>query len=139
MLFEWFNRTKVSHSLTLIGWFVAELRSTFEIKSSKPYYILKSFLTRNTVNSLANICGMDSLSSPRQSFVLSCFKICDWLLSPQKGGKGWYCVGFFSIYFTHLRLPILKLILHSHNKSCKSHGLRLCKSLKATYTFSHKI
>ena len=38
-----------------------------------------------------------------------------------------------SQYFTHLRLPILKLILHSHNRI-----FRLCKSLETTYTFSNK-
>ena len=42
-------------------------------------------------------------------------------------------IGCFSIYFTHLKLPILKLILNSHNTI-----FRLCKSLKATCTFSHK-
>ena len=122
MSFEWFSRTTVSHNLTLIGWFAAELRATFEIESSKPYYILQTFLTRNTVNPLANICGIDSLSSPRHSFFFwSHFKIWDWSLSLQKGMRGWYCVRFFSIYFTHLRLPILEFILHSHNRIlCKS-------------------
>ena len=36
--------------------------------------------------------------------------------------------GFFSIYSTHLKLPISKLIFHSHN----SQNLQE-KSLKATY------
>ena len=39
-----------------------------------------------------------------------------------------------SQYVTHLRLPILKLILHSHNKI-----FRLCKSSETTYSFSNKI
>ena len=37
--------------------------------------------------------------------------------------------GFFSIYSTHLKLPISKLIFHSHN----SQNLQDIKSLKATY------
>ena len=125
MLFEWFNRTKVSHNLGLIGWFAAELRSTIEIESSKPCFILQSFLTRNTVSPLAVICGMDSSSSPRHSFFFWLhFKIWDWSLYAQKVLRGWYCVGFFSIYCIHLRLPILEFIL---------------RSLNATYTFNHKI
>ena len=44
--------------------------------------------------------------------------------------------GFFSICFTNLKLLILKLIFHLHNliRIC-----RMCKSLKATYTFSQKV
>ena len=44
--------------------------------------------------------------------------------------------GFFSIYFTHLKLPILKLIFHSHN-SCNLQDVWVIESY--IYTFSHKI
>ena len=37
LLSEWFNRTKVSHNY---GSLAAELRSTFDIESSKPYFYL---------------------------------------------------------------------------------------------------
>ena len=67
-----------------------------------------------------NICEINSLSPPGTH--------------PRKGRGAHFVLIFFSIYFTHVRLPIKKLILHSHNRF-----FRLCKSLKTTYTFSHKI
>ena len=44
--------------------------------------------------------------------------------------------GFLSIYFTNLKLLILKPIFHLHNTItiCS-----MCKSLKAIYTFSQKV
>ena len=48
-------------------------------------------------------------------------------------GRGGDNVLVSSQYFTHLRLPILKLILYSHNRI-----FRLSKSLETTYTFSNK-
>ena len=44
--------------------------------------------------------------------------------------------GFFSIYFTNLKLLILKLIFYLHNTIRIS---RMCRSLKAIYTFSQKV
>ena len=41
---------------------------------------------------------------------------------------------FFLIYFTHHKLPIWKLIFHSHNTRI----FRMCRLVKAWYTFSHK-
>ena len=82
----------------------------------------------------ANICGRNSSSPPRHPlFSDPRFQNFGLKVVPLERG-GWYCVGFFLIYFTHLKLPILKLILYSHNRIFK-----LCKSLKTTYTFSHKI
>ena len=82
----------------------------------------------------ANICGRNSSSPPRHPlFSDPHFQNFGLKVVPLERG-GWYCVGFFLIYFTHLKLPILKLILYSHNRIFK-----LCKSLKTTYTFSHKI
>ena len=83
-------------------------RSTFEIEPSR--IILQSFFP----------------IPPFQNLVLN--------VVPLERGGGWYCVGFFLIYFSYIRLSILKPIFHSHNRI-----FRLYKSLKATYTFSHKI
>ena len=50
-----------------------------------------------------------------------------------RGARGRDNVLFSSQCFTHLKLPILKLILHSHTRI-----FRFCKSLETTYTFSNK-
>ena len=78
----------------------AKLRSEVEIESSKSYFILQFFMTRNTLFPLGKIGTKRCL--PRKE-------------EEGEGGTGWYYVGFFSIYFTHLRLLILKLILNKHN------------------------
>ena len=67
-----------------------------KIEPSKPYFLLLSFLTRNTLNPQANICGTDSLrpTPTRQSFFPDSpiFKIWDWMLSPQQNKRGgWNC------------------------------------------------
>ena len=77
------------HTTTLIAYLAAELRSTFEIESSKPCFISQSFLTRNTLSPQANICGMISheRSPPPRHYILGCL--------------------------------FQKLILHSHNRIFK--------------------
>ena len=76
---------------------------------------------------------MDSFSPPRHSFFYPFSKF-DTEPCPPPPEKGRDTVLVFSQCISHLRLPISKLILHSHSRI-----VRLCKSLKATYTFSHKI
>ena len=117
------------------GIVAATLRSMFETKSFKPIFCCAVFLIRNTVDPSGIYLWNKPVKSPQALFFSWFpFQILNWMLSPKKGGGSWYCVCFFSIYFTHIRRSILKLILYLHNRI-----FRLYKSLKATYTLSHKI
>ena len=77
----------------------------------------------------------DAQWAPWQIFVVSPHRYTFFLFLLKRIGSGAdTMLVFFSIYFTHLKLPVLKFILHSRN------GIfRLCKPLKATYTFTYKI
>ena len=114
MLFEWFNRTKVSQNLTLIGWFAAELRSKINICN----WVLILFYSLFWQETLPWQAPWQISATPPGKqlwnrlfkfpktliFFWSHFKIWEWSLSLQKGMRVWYCVCFFSIYFAHLRL-----------------------------------
>ena len=104
------------------GCLAAETGQDQHMKLSHQSHIsfLNLFWRENTVSlqALSPLVTHFFLTSPL-------FKIWDWTLFPTEGGRGWgACVGYFSIYFTHVKLPILKSSFCIHiteYSGCVSH------------------
>ena len=97
---------------------MAELRSTFETESL--FYFTFFFDKKHSKTPRKYLWNRLFKFPKILIFLWSYFKNWDFSLSPKKEMRVWYCVGFFSIYFTQLRLLICIHII----KSCVSHGVR---------------